>query len=65
MLVLTRKEGQLILIDGVTVEVVAINGKKVRIGIHAPEDVSILRGEIADSVQVEAHAQEVEHAATG
>jgi carbon storage regulator len=47
MLVLTRKAGERIFIgDGVMVEVVEIQGNRVRIGIQAPTDVAILRQEL-------------------
>jgi carbon storage regulator len=48
MLVLSRKVGETIIIDGdVRVTVVAIRGRETRLGIEAPEDVVILRGELA------------------
>ncbi len=47
MLVLTRSEGQSILIgDGVKVKVVSTKGGQVRFGIDAPRDVTILREEV-------------------
>ncbi len=47
MLVLSRKLNDEILIDeNVVVRVVKIKGNTVRIGISAPEDVSIMRGEL-------------------
>jgi carbon storage regulator len=47
MLVLSRKEMQTILIgENVTLHIVAIDGGRVRIGIDAPSDVKILRGEL-------------------
>ncbi len=51
MLVLTRKAGQIVLI-GEDIEVVVISGKSssgVRLGIKAPKDVVIRRGEVAES----------------
>jgi carbon storage regulator len=48
MLVLTRTEGQSILIgDGIKVTVVSAKGGQVRFGIEAPPEVTILREEIA------------------
>ncbi|QDV45195.1 Carbon storage regulator [Stieleria neptunia] len=47
MLVLSRKVDQQIKIgDDVTVTVVRVEGNRVRIGISAPRDVRILRGEL-------------------
>jgi len=47
MLVLSRREGERIRIgDSVTVTVVRCAGDKVRIGIEAPPDMLILRGEL-------------------
>jgi len=47
MLVLTRHDGQKIVLPalGVTFTVVRIEGDRVRIGIEAPRDVKILRNE--------------------
>lgn len=47
MLVLTRKlQEQLRIGDNVTVTVLRVKGNTVRLGIEAPRDVSILRGEL-------------------
>ncbi len=47
MLVLTRKVGEKILIDGnITVTVVAMDGNKIRLGITAPPEVRIDRAEV-------------------
>jgi carbon storage regulator len=48
MLVLSRKKGEEILVPecGVTVKVVAVQGQTIRLGIAAPAEVAILRGEI-------------------
>lgn len=47
MLVLTRKKNDTIIIDGrITVQVLQVKGGGIRLGITAPEDVSILRGEL-------------------
>ncbi len=54
MLVLGRREGDSILIDGgIRIVVVACDRQGVRLGIEAPSDVKILRGEIADQVASE------------
>jgi carbon storage regulator len=47
MLVLSRKEGESLTIDGnITVTVFKLAGGKVRLGIEAPKDVSIMRSEL-------------------
>ena len=47
MLVLTRKIGETISIDGdVIIKVVQIKGRQVRIGIEAPKDKKVQRGEL-------------------
>jgi carbon storage regulator len=61
MLILSRREGDSIIIDGgVRIVVLGVNGNDVRIGIDAPSDVRILRGEIASQV-----ASENQRAAAG
>lgn len=50
MLVLTRKADQKIQIGpNVTITVIEVKGRYVRLGIEAPRDVRIVRSEIADS----------------
>jgi carbon storage regulator CsrA len=47
MLVLSRKRNEQILIDGnITIEVLQVKGNTVRLGISAPRDVKVLRGEL-------------------
>jgi len=47
MLVLTRKQNEKIHIgDSIVITVVRVKGKGVRLGIEAPSDVNILRGEL-------------------
>jgi carbon storage regulator len=47
MLVLTRKAGERIVIaDSIVVEVLEIQGNRVRLGIQAPSGVTILREEL-------------------
>ena len=48
MLVLSRKEGEKLVIgDGITLVVSKISGNRVTLGIEAPADVKIFRGELA------------------
>jgi len=47
MLVLRRKVGETIVLDGViSVSVLAVEGERVKIGIVAPPDVAIVREEL-------------------
>lgn len=47
MLVLTRKPQETIQIgDNITITIIKTKGKAVRIGIEAPKDISVLRGEL-------------------
>ncbi len=49
MLVLSRKLNERIVVGGsVVVTVVRISGDKVRLGIEAPDDVRVIRDEIAE-----------------
>ena len=49
MLVLTRRSGETILIgDDIEITILAVDGSQVRVGVDAPEDVKILRGELLD-----------------
>lgn len=47
MLVLSRQKNQSLKIsDSITVKILQINGNRVSIGIEAPDDVRIVRGEL-------------------
>ena len=47
MLILTRKEGETILISkNISIKIVEIQGKHVRLGIEAPADILVLREEM-------------------
>ena len=47
MLVLSRKVNEEIVIDGrITVRIVGLQGGRVRIGISAPKEVAVQRGEL-------------------
>ena len=48
MLVLSRTPEETIVIGDVTIKVLQIVGNTVRIGIEAPKEVVILRGEVKD-----------------
>lgn len=50
MLVLSRKLGETLVIGPeITVTVVEVKGNRVRLGIKAPQQVTVLRGELAES----------------
>jgi carbon storage regulator len=52
MLVLSRKKGESIVIrDDIVVTVADVRGDKVRLGIEAPEEVTVHRREIYDKIK--------------
>ncbi|KRA95846.1 carbon storage regulator CsrA [Pseudomonas sp. Root68] len=52
MLILTRKEGESINIgNNITITVLGVSGKQVRIGTSAPKDVPVHREEITQRIQ--------------
>lgn len=52
MLVLSRKSGESIVIDGrIVVRVIRVEGEVVKVGIDAPSDVPIFRQEIYQEIQ--------------
>jgi carbon storage regulator len=52
MLVITREVGETFSIgDNITVQVLAVNGNQVRLGITAPKDVKINRAEVYHRIQ--------------
>jgi carbon storage regulator len=49
MLVLSRKAGERVLIaENIIVEVIAVKGGRVRLGVQAPPEIGVWRGELAD-----------------
>jgi carbon storage regulator len=61
MLVLTRKRGELIQIDGnIQVTVISVQGNRVRLGIEAPDSVSVRRGELVFEIVNEDAPQQEE-----
>lgn len=51
MLVLTRKIGENIIIDNNTIlTIVDVKGDSVRIGIEAPKEITIYRGELYEAI---------------
>jgi carbon storage regulator len=60
MLVLTRKYQEKIRIgDNITITVLRLKGKAVRLGIDAPDNVPVIRGELSFASEPEIHANEV------
>lgn len=52
MLILSRKPGETVVIDGrIRVKVIRVEGDVVKIGIEAPVDISIHRQEVYDEIQ--------------
>ncbi len=54
MLILTRKLGEQITIgDDITIKLLEVKGTQVKLGIEAPQDISIHRKEIYDRIREE------------
>lgn len=54
MLILTRKAGEAVTIgDDIKITVLSVQGKQVKLGIAAPERVSVYRDEIFKRIQLE------------
>lgn len=57
MLVLNRKIGESLIIgDNIEIKILEIQDGKIKIGIEAPREVSILRKEVYDAVKAENEA---------
>lgn len=57
MLYLSRKLGESIVInDNIEITVVEVRGKSVKLGINFPPDVTVLRRELFDKIQMENRA---------
>ena len=54
MLILTRREGESVLIgDDVTITVLRVKGNQVRLGVNAPKNVAVQREEISERMRAE------------
>jgi carbon storage regulator CsrA len=64
MLVLSRRENQKVLFPnlGITVEIVGVKGRNVRLGIDAPPEIRILRAELAEQTDDEVGVADVDAA---
>ena len=60
MLVLSRKKNETIIIDGrIKVEILKIKGNTIRLGISAPKEMKVLRGELSP-LEVEIESDDAE-----
>jgi carbon storage regulator len=60
MLVLTRRTGESVKIgDDITLTILGVNGNQIRVGVDAPREIQILRGELTPRSR--AHVQNVSH----
>ena len=54
MLILTRRVGQAFVVDrDITISVVSVRGNNVRLGIDAPEHITVVREELAERMMRE------------
>jgi carbon storage regulator len=54
MLVLTREKNESIMVgDSVEIAIVDVRGKKVRLGIRAPQEIAVHRKEVYEMIQRE------------
>jgi len=52
MLILTRKEGEKVIInDNIVIEILEIDRGTIKMGIDAPKEIPILRAEIKDEIR--------------
>jgi len=65
MLVLSRKENEKVVFPhlGVALQVLRVGGGKVRVGIEAPDDVSVIRYEIASAAQLAEFSEKLRQSA--
>ncbi len=66
MLVLTRKQQEVIKIgDSITVTILRVQGQSVRVGIDAPQEVRIVRGELTPTPPPELKGEAVDDSGEG
>jgi carbon storage regulator len=60
MLVISRKSGDRLHIgDSICVTILSVSGDKVSVGVEAPREIPILRGELAETIEVNKAASEI------
>ncbi len=60
MLILTRRVGERLMIgDEISVTVLGVKGNQVRLGVHAPADISVHREEIYERIKAEQNSPRV------
>ncbi len=60
MLVLTRRIDEKIVInDNIVITILSIEGEKVKVGIAAPREVTVLRHELWQAIQEQSHIAEI------
>ena len=53
MLILTRRVGETLVIgDDIVVTVLSIKGNQVRVGVKAPKEISVHRGEVLERINL-------------
>ena len=64
MLILTRRVGERLMIgDDISVTVLGVKGNQVRLGVHAPAEVSVHREEIYERIKTEQRSVKLANAA--
>ena len=54
MLILTRRVGEILIIDDdIEVQILGIKGNQIRVGIDAPQEISVHRQEVYKRIQLE------------
>jgi carbon storage regulator len=52
VLVLKRREGErLVINENIVVTILSIEGAKIKVGVEAPKEVRVVRGELLDVIQ--------------
>ncbi len=49
MLIISRRQNEIVSLGNITLTIVKVNGEKVRIGVDAPADTKVLRAELAET----------------